>query len=72
VNATEITVTTGERYEVGGSPEEVEAAVISAARGSIMQLVWLTEVGSGRRIGFNPEYLVTLGPAASPADAPPP
>jgi hypothetical protein len=72
VSVTEITVATGERYQVGGLPEEVESAILAAARGSIMQLAWLTEAGSGRAIGVNPAHLVTLRAASSVDDPPPP
>jgi hypothetical protein len=71
VSVTEITVATGERYRVGGQPEEVESAILAAARGSIMELAWLTEAGSGRPIGVNPAHLVTLR-AVSSAEGDPP
>ena len=71
MSVTEITVATGERYQVGGAPEEVESAILAAARGSIMQLAWLEEAGSGRAIGVNSAHLVTLC-AVSPAEEPPP
>ena len=58
--ATELTLVTGERVVVQGSAEATEAAVLAAARGSIMQLVWLTEVQGTRRIGVNPEHVVAL------------
>lgn len=55
-----VTVATGERYEVDGSAERVEEAIVGASRGSIMQLAWLTEAGTGRSIGINPLHVVTL------------
>jgi hypothetical protein len=45
---------------VEGDAREVERAIIDAARGSIMELAWLVEAGSGERIGFNPECVVML------------
>jgi hypothetical protein len=62
VAATEIVVVTGERYEVGGSPEEVEASILAASRGSIMQFVWLTETGTSRPLALNPDHVVSLKP----------
>ena len=57
---TEITLITGERYAVEGAPETVEANVVGAARGSIMQLAWLTDAASGKPFAVNPEHVVTL------------
>jgi hypothetical protein len=50
---------TGDRYEIRGSPEDVEATIIAASRGSIMQLAWLTD-RDGDRIGVNPGSVVSL------------
>jgi hypothetical protein len=61
-----VTVATGERYQVDGSPESVEAAIVGASRGSIMQLAWLTEAGTGRSIAVNPLHVVALETAPSP------
>ena len=63
-----ITMVTGERYEVDGSPESIETTIVGASRGSIMQLAWLTEAGTGRRIAINPPHVVTLQAAAAAAD----
>ena|SRR5206468_10422787 len=57
---TEIVLVTGERYAVEGSREAVEARVLDAARGAIMELAWLTEAASGEPIGINPKYLVAV------------
>ena len=57
---TEITVITGERYAVEGEPETVEASVVGAARGSIMQLAWLTDATTGKPFAVNPEHVVML------------
>jgi hypothetical protein len=59
LDITELSLVTGQRYVVQGSLAEVEAAIIAASRGSIMQLAWLTET-SGERIGVNPSSVVSL------------
>lgn len=61
-----VTMTTGERYEVDGSAESIEAAIVGASRGSIMQLAWLTEAGTGRSIAINPLHVVALAAPPSP------
>ena len=50
----------GERFSVDGEPVDVEEAIIAAARGSIMQIAWLEEAGSGRALGVNPAHVVSL------------
>jgi hypothetical protein len=67
VTRTEITMATGVRYDVEGSPEEVEAAMVAAQRGSMMQLAWFTDAGDGSSVGVNPTHLVMLR-AAGPAE----
>jgi hypothetical protein len=57
---TEITLLGGERYRVAGTAEQVERAILNAARGSIMELAWMDEVESGQRLGINPECVVML------------
>lgn len=69
MTCTEIVLVAGERYEVEGSPEAVAACVLDAARGSIMELAWLTEAGSGEAIGINPRYLVAVRTARTGAPA---
>jgi hypothetical protein len=66
---TAVTVVTGHRYELRGSPETVEAAIVGASRGSIMQLAWFTEAASGRSIAINPNHVVVLEAIDSPAPA---
>ena len=39
---------------------EVEAAILSAARGSLMELAWMIEAGSGQRVGVNPDHVLML------------
>jgi hypothetical protein len=56
----DITVVGGTRFRVEGSVEEVERLILNAARGSIMELAWVTEAETGERIGINPEHVVLL------------
>ena len=65
--ATAVTVVTGQRYEIRGSPDTVEAAIVGASRGSIMQLAWFTEAASGRSIAINPNHVVALEGIDAPA-----
>ena len=58
--ATELTLVTGERYDVAGAPGEVEKLILAAARGSLMQFAWLEETESGRSLGVNPAHVVSL------------
>jgi hypothetical protein len=60
VQVTELTLSGGERLRVEGDPKDVETTVISAARGSIMELAWLIQADSGLRVGVNPEHVVML------------
>jgi hypothetical protein len=62
-----VTMTTGERYQVDGSAESIEAAIVGASRGSIMQLAWLREAGTGRSIAINPPHVVALEAPSSAA-----
>jgi hypothetical protein len=55
----------GERFAVAGDPADVEKAIIAAARGSIMQIAWLEEAGSGRPLGVNPAHVVSLRAAGA-------
>lgn len=60
VAVTELTLTGGERLRVEGTPQTIETVVLSAARGSLMELAWLTEADTGARIGVNPEHVMML------------
>jgi hypothetical protein len=62
---TEITFAGGERYRVEGDAKEVEALIVDASRGSIMQLAWLRDTDTGEPIGVNPEQIVMLRSLAS-------
>jgi hypothetical protein len=58
--STEIVLVSGTCCRVRGSAEDVEKQMLDAARGSLLELVWLTETESGRRIALNPEHVVLL------------
>lgn len=58
--ATEITLVGGAVLRIEGDAKQVEAVILSAARGSIMELAWLTELQSGQRIGINPDHVLIL------------
>ncbi len=60
LETTEIALLTGDRYAVSGSLQEVEAIIIAASRGSIMQIAWLTDTVSGALVGINPASIVSL------------
>jgi hypothetical protein len=61
-NITEISLTGGQRVRVEGDAKRVEAQILSAARGSIMEFAWMTEAETGERIGINPEHVLLLRP----------
>lgn len=50
----------GERLRVQGDPAQVESVILAAARGSLMELAWLQEAETGKRVGINPEHVVLL------------
>lgn len=58
--STEITLVDGARLRIEGDAEAVERIILDAARGSLMELAWLTEVDTGQRLGVNPECVVML------------
>jgi hypothetical protein len=66
---TEITLSGGERLRVEGDAEQVQALILSAARGSLMELAWMTEAETGARIGVNPDHVLLL---RAPNNAAPP
>jgi hypothetical protein len=57
---TEVTVSGGGRYTVEGEAADVEQRILAAARGSIMELAWLTDAETGGALGLNPAFVVTL------------
>jgi hypothetical protein len=56
---------TGDRYHVEGDAKHVERTILDAARGSIMQLAWLTDAETGEDLAINPEHVVMLRTASS-------
>ena len=58
--STDITLVTGERLRVRGDVKEVERIIIGAARGSIMELAWVTTAETGEPVAINPESVVML------------
>ena len=59
-STTEIILVTGDRYRVDGDVKDVERMILDAARGSIMQLAWLTETETRDDLGVNPDHVVVL------------
>jgi hypothetical protein len=66
LSVTELTLSGGERVRVDGDSHDVEAAILSAARGSLLEFAWMTEADSGQRIGVNPDRVVMIR-AAEPS-----
>ena len=64
-HTTQITVLTGDRYHVEGDAKHVERIILDAARGSIMQLAWLTDAETGEDLAINPKHVVMLRTASS-------
>jgi len=62
---TEITVLGGERHRVEGDVKSVERLILDAARGSIMELAWMTDALTGESVGFNPESVMMLRAVSS-------
>lgn len=60
MSVTELTLVGGERLRVQGDPKDIEAAILSAARGSIMEFAWMTEADSTQRVGVNPDHVLLL------------
>ena len=56
----EIVLSGGQRLRVDGDARLIESAILSAARGSIMELAWMTEAETGDRVGVNPEHVLML------------
>jgi hypothetical protein len=57
---TEITLTGGTQIRVDGGVQVVETAIVSAARGSILELAWLTEAQTGQRVAINPDHVLMI------------
>ncbi|HXB17063.1 MAG TPA: hypothetical protein VNV44_15110 [Solirubrobacteraceae bacterium] len=60
---TEILVVGGKSFRVRGAAEDVEAKILEAARGSILELVWLEEAEAGRPVALNPAHIVAVSDA---------
>ena len=43
MSITEITLAGGERLQVQGEAETIEAAILSAARGSLLEFAWMAD-----------------------------
>ena len=57
---TEIILTGGDRIRIDGDAQVVESAILSAARGSLMELAWMVDAQTGQRIGINPDHVIML------------
>lgn len=69
MSVTELTLSGGERVRVDGDSHDVEAAILAAARGSLLEFAWMTEADSGQRVGVNPDRVVMIRAAEpSPGD----
>lgn len=66
MSVTELTLSGGERVRVDGDSHDVEAAILAAARGSLLEFAWMREADSGRRVGVNPDRVVMIR-AAEPS-----
>lgn len=66
MSVTELTLSSGERVRVDGDSHDVEAAILAAARGSLLEFAWLTEADSGQRVAVNPDRVVMIR-AAEPS-----
>jgi hypothetical protein len=64
-HTTSITPLTGDHYHVKGDAPDVDQIIVDAARGSIMQLAWLTEAETGEDLAINPEHVMMLRAAGS-------
>lgn len=56
----EVTLLNGQILEVEGDIGEVEKVLSDAARSGHARFAWLTEHGSGERVGVNPDQVLTL------------
>ncbi|MGN6870758.1 MAG: hypothetical protein ACTHMY_20385 [Solirubrobacteraceae bacterium] len=59
-STTEIIVVTGDRHRVDGDLKHVERIILDAARGSIMQLAWLTDSETSCDLAVNPRHVVLI------------
>ncbi|HEX8977793.1 MAG TPA: hypothetical protein VF781_14890 [Solirubrobacteraceae bacterium] len=68
MTTTEIILAGGERLQVAGGVQQVEARIVGAARGSIMELAWMTDAETGRQIGINPDHVIMIRAAEGDAE----
>ena len=60
MSTTEIILAGGQTLHVTGEVQQVEARIVGAARGSIMELAWMTDAETGRQIGINPDHVILI------------
>lgn len=60
MTVTEVVLVGGERIRIDGEAPVVESAILSAARGSIMELAWMIDAQTGHRVGINPAHVLML------------
>lgn len=60
MNRAEIKTVNGDVIAVEGSLSEVEKDLSDAARSGSSRFAWLTDTGTGRQIGVNPDHVVSL------------
>lgn len=56
----ELRMLNGEAVQVEGALKEVEKELSDAARSGSTRFAWLTEGGTGKPVGVNPEQVVSL------------
>lgn len=60
MNNAEIRLVNGDVFGVQGTLSEVEKELSDAARSGSSRFAWLTETGTGERIGINPDHVASL------------
>jgi uncharacterized protein YlzI (FlbEa/FlbD family) len=70
VATTEITLVGGARLIAKGEIQQVESRIVGAARGSIMELAWMTDAETGQPVGINPEHVTMIRAHAGEARHP--
>ena len=60
MSTTKVFLVGGEVLEFEGSVDDVAKAIENAARSSAGTLAWLTESGTGERLGLNAAQVVTV------------
>lgn len=64
----EINLLDGQVVKVEGDVTDVEKLLSDAARSGHARFAWLTEHGTGDRVGVNPDQVLTLRGGRPPAD----